>query len=262
SPIKIHFPRIYGSESMYALPTPRFGTRKTSPPCLSTIFGVLSVELSTMRICALTPAHLMPFLHHSMNSPTVISSFIAGMTMLNSTSSGVVPCGRTCSIAPALFWAGRWSTCITVGSNESEAAEARLGALFSEVERAFFKGVHVANHQDRNKTQHAPKDRAALLDRVPVNDRPGIHKHDLEVEQDEEHCHDIELDAEPRLRSALRNHPAFICGVFRSRASSAFAYKDADEQRGNSKQSDNDDLQEHRQIVAQHPEIWREASLS
>src|SRR4029077_10734302 len=163
---------MYGSESRYALPTPRFGTRKTSPPCSSTIFGVLSVELSTMRICAVTPARSMPSLHHSMNSPTVISSFIAGMTMLNSTSSGVVPCGRTCSKVPALLCADRCSTCITVGSNESEAAEARLGALFSEVERAFFKGVHVANHQDRTKTQHAPKNRTPMLVCVLGDDTP------------------------------------------------------------------------------------------
>src|SRR6267154_476339 len=217
--------------SIYARPTPRFGVRRTSPPCSSTIDGVLSVELSTMRICPDTPARWRPSLHHSMNSPTVISSFIAGITMLSSTSSGVVPCGRTCSIAPALFWADRRSTRITVGCNESEAAEARLGALFSEIERAFFEGVHIANHQDRNKTEHVPEDRAALLDRIAVNDRPRIHKHDLEVEQDEEHRHNIELNAEARLRFALRNHPAFIRGVFRSRASSAFAYQDADEQR-------------------------------
>src|SRR5207237_1250827 len=216
--------------SMYARPTPRFGVRRTSPLCSSTMLGVLSVELSTMRICPDTPARSRPSLHHSMNSPTVISSFIAGITMLSSTSSGVVSCGRRCSIAPALFLGDRCSTCITVGCNESEAAEARLGALFSEIERAFFEGVHVANHQDGNKTEHAPEDRAALLDRVPVNDRPRIHKHDLEIEQDEEHCHNIELNAEPRLPFALRNHPAFIRGVFRSRASSALAYEDTDEQ--------------------------------
>src|SRR5215831_6388613 len=222
---------MYGSESMYALPTPRFGTRKTSPPCSSTIFGVLSVELSTMRICAVTPAHSMPSLHHSMNSPTVISSFIAGMTMLSSTSPGVMLFGRRCSITPALFSADRCSTCITVGSNESEAAEARLGTLFSEIERAFFEGVHVANHQDGNKAEHAPEDRAALLDRVAVNDCPRIHEHNLEIEQDEEHGHHIELDAEPRLLFSLRNHSAFIRGVFRSRASPAFAYQDTDDQR-------------------------------
>src|SRR6185436_2473684 len=146
---------MYGSESRYALPTPRFGTRKTSPPCSSTIFGVLSVELSTMRICAVTPARSMPSLHHSINSPTVISSFIAGITMLNSTSSAVVPCGRTCWIALASFLADRCSTCITVGCNQSETAEARPLGLFFEIERAFFEGVHVANHQDRNKAEHA-----------------------------------------------------------------------------------------------------------
>src|SRR5262245_31475797 len=221
---------MYGIASMYALPTPRFGTRKTSPPCSSTMFGVLSVELSTMRICAVTPARSMPSLHHSMNSPTVISSFIEGMTMLKSTSSGVVSCGRTCSIAPTLFGTDRCSTCIKLGCNESEGTEARLGELFSEIERAFFERVHVANHQDRNKAEHAPKDRAALLDRVAVNDRPRIHKYNLEIEQNEEHCHHIELNAEARLPFALRNHPAFIRGVFRSRASPAFADKDADEQ--------------------------------
>src|SRR5437762_11218771 len=183
-----------------------------------------------MRTCPDTPARSRPSLHQSMNPPTVISSFIAGITMLNSTSSGVVPCGRTCSIAPESFWADRCSTCITVGCNESEVAEARLGTLFSEIERAFFEGVRVANHQDGNKAEHAPEDRAALLDRVAVNDRPRIHKHDLEVEQDEEHCHNVELNAEARLPFALRNHPAFIRSIFRSCASSAFAYENTDEQ--------------------------------
>src|SRR5215469_6358432 len=222
---------MYGIESMYALPTPRFGTRKTSPPCSSTIVGVSSVELSTMRICAVTPARWMPSLHHSMNSPTVISSFIAGITMLNSTSSGVASCGRTCSIAPALFWTtDRCSTCITVGSNESKSAEASLWALFFEIERAFFEGVRVTNHQNGNKTEHAPEDHAVLLDGISINDRPRIHKHDLQVEQNEEHCHNIELNTEAWLPLSLRNHPAFICGIFRSRASSAFADKDTDEQ--------------------------------
>src|SRR5207247_2617707 len=188
--------------SIYARPTPRFGVRRTSPPCSSTMLGVLSVELSTMRICPDTPARSRPSLHQSMNSPTVISSFIAGITMLNSTSSGVVPGGRTCSIAPESFWADRCSTCITVGCNESEAAEARLGTLFSEIERAFFEGVHVANHQDGNKAEHAPEDRAALLDRVAVNDRPRIHKHDLEIEQDEEHREYIKFNAEAWLSFA------------------------------------------------------------
>src|ERR1043166_4557962 len=230
SPINIHFPRMYGIESMYALPTPRLGTRRTSPPFSSTTFGVLSVELSTIRICAVTPARSMPSLHHSMNSRTVISSFIAGITMLNSTSSPVVWFGRRCWIPPAFFCADPCSPCITIGPTESEADEASLEALLSKIERAFLQGVRVPNHQDGNKTEHAPENGAALLDRVAINDRPGIHEYDLEVEQNEEHCHHIEFNAEPRLPFALRNHPAFIRGVFRSCAFSAFAYEDADEQ--------------------------------
>ena len=107
---------------------------------------------------------------------------------------------------------------MAVGCNESDVAQGKAQALFSKVERAFFEGVNVTNHQDGNETEHAPEDRAALLDRVSVNDRPGIHKYDFEVEEDEEHGHDIKLYAEPRMPFALRHHSAFIGGVFRSRA--------------------------------------------
>jgi hypothetical protein len=41
----------------------------------------------------------------------------------------VVSCGITCSIAPELVWADCCSTCMTIGCNESEAAEARLGGV-------------------------------------------------------------------------------------------------------------------------------------
>src|SRR4029078_11275454 len=128
-----------------------------------------------------------------------------------------------------------------------KACDTQANRSLSEVERAFFESVDVANHQDRNETKHAPEDRAALLDRVPVNDCPWIHKHYLEVEQDEEHCHDIELNAEARLPFALRNHPAFVRRVFRSGASSAFAYKDAEEQCRSSKKTDKNKLQSNRQ---------------
>ena len=68
------------------------------------------------------------------------------------------------------------------------AANTMLG-LFLELERAFFERVNVAHHQDRNKTEHAPEDESALLDRVSVNHCPGIHEDDLEVEKDKEHRH-------------------------------------------------------------------------
>src|SRR5207248_628370 len=158
--------------SIYARPTPRFGVRRTSPPCSSTMLGVLSVELSTIRICPDTWARSRPSLHQSMNSPTVISSFIAGITMLNSTA--------------------RWF---------------------------------------------------ALSNGISIDDRPRIHEHDFKIEQDKEHCDYIKLNAEARLPLTLGNHPAFIGGVFCSRACSALTNQDADEQRRKSKQSDNEDLQ-------------------
>src|SRR5437016_10004393 len=63
------------------------------------MFGVLSLELSTIRICPVTPARLRPSLHQSTNSPTVISSFKAGTTMLTSTDASVFPLGIRCAIA-------------------------------------------------------------------------------------------------------------------------------------------------------------------
>src|SRR5437762_1510256 len=63
------------------------------------MFGVLSLELSTIRICPVTPACLKPSLHQSTNSPTVISSFRAGTTMLMSTAAIALPLGMRWAIA-------------------------------------------------------------------------------------------------------------------------------------------------------------------
>src|SRR5438105_2617066 len=59
--------------------------------------GVLSVELSTIRICPVTPARTRPSLHQSTTTQTVISSFKEGTTMLSSTGPGRVPGGVRCS---------------------------------------------------------------------------------------------------------------------------------------------------------------------
>src|SRR5215472_2387450 len=125
--------------------------------------------------------------------------------------------------------------------------------LFFKIERAFLKGVRVADHQYANEAEHAPENHAAVLNRIPIHDCPRIHEHDFKIEQDKEHCDYIKFNAESRLPLALWNHPAFIGGVFCSRACSALANQDADEQCRKSKQNDNNDLQEDRQIVAQHP---------
>src|SRR5260370_36494223 len=83
-----------------------------------------------------------------------------------------------------------------------------MDVLLSKIERAFFERVNVAHHQNRDEAEHAPENHAAVCDRFLVNDRPRIHEHDLEVEKNEQHRHEIEFHAETRLSPALRNHSA------------------------------------------------------
>src|SRR5437763_1736483 len=114
--------------------------------------------------------------------------------------------------------------------------------LLLEIEGAFFQGVNVADHQNRDEAEHAPENHAAVSDRVLVDDRPRIHEHDLEIEQDEEHRHEIEFHAEARRSLALRNHSAFIGSVLRACSSPGFAEQYTDEQRGHSEPDGNNDL--------------------
>src|SRR5689334_16132348 len=76
--------------------------------------------------------------------------------------------------------------------------ESQSVGLFSPVKRALLKRISISDHKDRDKAQHAPKNEAAVRDRLFVNNRPRIHEHDFEIEEDEEHGHNVELHAEPR----------------------------------------------------------------
>ena len=53
------------------------------------------------------------------------------------------------------------------------------------VERAFLERVDVADHQDRDKAQHAPENHFTVHNHLAINYRPGIHEDDLEVEENE-----------------------------------------------------------------------------
>ena len=44
-------------------------------------------------------------------------------------------------------------------------------------------------------------------DEIAINDRPRVHEDDLDIEEDEEHRHEIELHAEPGLRPASESMP-------------------------------------------------------
>ena len=76
--------------------------------------------------------------------------------------------------------------------------------LFFPVEHAFFQGVDVAHHQDRNEAQHAPENDLAMSHSFAKDHRPWLHVNDLQIEEDEEHRDEIELHAKARLPLTLR----------------------------------------------------------
>src|SRR5438874_13201445 len=96
------------------------------------------------------------------------------------------------------------------GKSRGEVKVSIFGSivLLSKIERALLQGVNVAHHQNGDEAKHAPEDHAAVRNRFFVNDRPRIHEHDLEVEQDEEHGHEIKLHAKAGLSLPLWNHAA------------------------------------------------------
>src|SRR6266487_2172518 len=125
-----------------------------------------------------------------------------------------------------LSLSGRFSTlrfspaflCAAGGRSDRRRRPKPESQLLLKIEHAFFKRVNVPHHQNRDKAEHAPKDAAALGNSLFVNHRPRIHEHDLQIEEDEEHGHEVELNAEPRLARALRHHPAFIWTVLKGGA--------------------------------------------
>src|SRR5205814_1737146 len=122
--------------------------------------------------------------------------------------------------------------------------------LSLKIQGAFFYRVSVAHHQNRDEAEHAPENDAALPDCVAVHDGPRVHEHDLDVEQDKKHRHDIKFYAEARLAFTLGDHPAFIRSILGGRTFSAFAHQHTDNQRGSGEKDGYKNLQENRQIFA------------
>src|SRR4029453_5975642 len=126
-----------------------------------------------------------------------------------------------------------------------------------KIQGAFFDCVSVAHHQDRDEAEHAPENDAALLDCVAVHDCPRVHEHDLDVEQDKKHRHDIKLHTEARLAFTLRNHAAFVRGILGGGAFPGFANHHADNQGGSGEEDGYEDLRANPQgLVYFTPARW------
>ena len=78
------------------------------------------------------------------------------------------------------------------------------------------------------KAGHAPENNAAVLcQKVAVNNRPRIHEHDFDIEEDEEHGYHVELHTKPRRRGPAHRHTAFVGHVFILRATTSPAQQKA-----------------------------------
>src|SRR5947208_12559774 len=75
-----------------------------------------------------------------------------------------------------------------------------LPPLSLPVENTFSQRVNVSDHEDGNETEHAPENDWVPMNHVTINHRPRVHKHDLEIEKNEEHGDQIKPYAESRLR--------------------------------------------------------------
>src|SRR5262245_23018923 len=79
--------------------------------------------------------------------------------------------------------------------------------LAAPIERAFAPDVDIARQQQREERDDLPE---AGLAQIAEGDRPGIEKRDLDVEEQEDHRHEIELDGLPFARIADRWHAALV----------------------------------------------------
>src|SRR5438876_2678073 len=70
--------------------------------------------------------------------------------------------------------------------------------------------VDVAHEQDQDEEQHLDQ---AVRSELLECDRPRVEEHRLDVEQDEQHGHEIELHGEARARVSDRLDPALVRGV-------------------------------------------------
>lgn len=121
------------------------------------------------------------------------------------------------------------------------------------VQGAFLNRVHIAEGQDAYEGKHTPEYGGAVLHNgVLIDHRPRVHENDLQIEQDEEHRDEVELDAETGLRSLVGDHTALIRGVLGGIPAGGFSEQEADQQGAAGKTDGHEHLQENGKIITLH----------
>lgn len=94
------------------------------------------------------------------------------------------------------------------------------------IKRLFLHGVDVADKQDAEEGNHRAKDHIArgfVFEHFLVDDCPRIHEHDFDVEKDEQHCHEVELDGHTRAAFPDGQHAALVGSILDFAGASTFA---------------------------------------
>ena len=99
----------------------------------------------------------------------------------------------------------------------------------SPIKCLFLQRVKITGRQNRKKRNHRTQNEIpcrVIREHVAVNDRPRIKKHNFDVEQDEQHCHEIKFHGKPRVAFADGVFAALVSRVFGAGAFAALAEKD------------------------------------
>src|SRR6266498_5132729 len=90
----------------------------------------------------------------------------------------------------------------TAGARTATRSRAAVPSLLP-LERSFPPDIHVRNHEDRNEEEELEE---AEPRELVEDDGQRIQEHDLDVEDDEEHCRQVKADREAlRLRGSKRD---------------------------------------------------------
>src|SRR6478672_5977799 len=87
-------------------------------------------------------------------------------------------------------------------------------SLLFPVQGTLLQCVNISDHQDCDKAQHTPEDQLAVANHIFENNRPWIHEHDFEIEENKEHRNQIEFYAKAWLHFSIRHHSTLVGGIF------------------------------------------------
>ena len=108
------------------------------------------------------------------------------------------------------------------------ASQGSYALLPRPIEGALLDRVEVPGEEDdREGGEYSEDVHAKLLEILAVDNRPGVEKDDFDIEEDEEHRHEVELHAKARLGAGLRNHSALVGDIFSPSAAADPAQQEA-----------------------------------